>query len=395
MKFVLLCTLVLSMNVNAYNLQEILETLKTNNKTKSIEAKRDAEVAQNALVSTYKAPVLGVSLSHAEDPIQEGTEYSIGISQDIENPFSLNAKELANMKLSQAAKQEAKHKIHLIELDIASRYYASCSAKELQTESQNLFIEQSKRVNQLQNAYNLGEISKREYLFNKLDLAKLHKSANVYKRLSLEEFNSLQTSVGAFVIDKISCSDLLQPKREIVLRDISEHGELKRLAYQKDASKSLYEVYDSSFEAIGYELMYEKELETKRYTVGLSIPLGGISSEREMLREQELSMSSSYEFEKYALENEIKNGSKKLLSKLEVLFDELELLKNEILPLNTELLKLAKSAQREGEGTIMEYLDASRSYSENVLDMLEIKKTYYYELFELYKIADMEYGEEK
>lgn len=395
MKFVLLCTLVFSISVNAYNLQEILESLKTSNKTKSIEAKRDAQVAQNSLIATYKSPVLGVSLSRAKDPIQQGMEYSIGVSQEIDNPFSVNAKDIANSKLSQAAKQEAKHELHLIELDIASKYYASCSAKDLQKESELLFIEQSKRVNQLKNAYNLGEISKREFLFNKLDLAKLNKSANVYKRLYLDEFNSLQQSVGSLEIDKLSCRDLLQPKREIVLRDINEHGELKRLEYKKDASKSLYEVYDSPFQAVGYELMYEKELETKRYTLGLSIPIGGITSQKEMLKKQELSMSSSYEFEKNALTNEIKNGSKKLVVKLGVLFDELQLLRGEILPLNAELLKLAKSAQKEGEGTIMEYLDASRSYSENMLDMLEIKKTYYYELFELYKIADMEYGEKK
>ncbi|MEA2091618.1 MAG: TolC family protein, partial [Campylobacterota bacterium] len=64
-----------------------------------------------------------------------------------------------------------------------------------------------------------------------------------------------------------------------------------------------------------------------------------------------------------------------------------------ILPLSLELKELSESALYEGEGTIMEYLDASRSYSENLLEMLEIKKNYYYELFELYKKADLDLGE--
>jgi len=57
------------------------------------------------------------------------------------------------------------------------------------------------------------------------------------------------------------------------------------------------------------------------------------------------------------------------------------------------LLELSASALREGEGSAMEYLDASRSYSEKVLEVLEIKKNYYNELFELYKVADLESGE--
>jgi hypothetical protein len=37
----------------------------------------------------------------------------------------------------------------------------------------------------------------------------------------------------------------------------------------------------------------------------------------------------------------------------------------------------------------MEYLDATRSYSESMLEMLKVKRDYYYELFELYKKADL------
>jgi len=62
--------------------------------------------------------------------------------------------------------------------------------------------------------------------------------------------------------------------------------------------------------------------------------------------------------------------------------------------MSLELKGLSKSALAEGEGTIMEYLDATRSYSENLLEMLQIKKDYYYELFELYKKADLDLGKE-
>jgi outer membrane protein TolC len=395
MKLTFLLTLILSMNAYAYNLQEILESLHTNNKTKSIQAKRDANILENSLITTYNAPHLGVSLSHAKDPVDEGIEYSIGISQEVSNPFSADEKASMSQNLSKAVAQETKHELHLIELDIASKYYTTCISKELSSKAKWLLDEQTQRVKHFEKAFEIGEISKKELLFNRLDLANLHKNSKVYKRVYAEDFASLQKSLDNIELDSISCLDLQKPLRKVDLRDINEHGELKTLEYKKSASQSLYKMNSALFQTITYELLFEQELDTKRYTLGVEIPLGGVTSYQERLKKQELAKISSYEFEKASMKKEIQNSSKNLLVKLETLYDELALLQEEILPLNAELLKLAKSAHTEGEGTIMEYLDASRSYSENVLNMLEIKKTYYQTLFALYRAADMEYGEYK
>ena len=395
MKFRLFLVFFISVYANAYNLQEIKESLKTNNKTKSIELKRDSEIAQSSLLTTYEAPVLGASVSHAKAPDDSGLEYSVGISQNITTPFSGSSKDRAAAQTSKALTQEAKHQLHVIELEVSSKYYAACTSREIHNKSTQLFLEQSLRYRQIERAYELGEISKKDLLFNKLDLSKLRQNINGYELTYLEDFSQLQESVDTLKIDDISCDDLRAPQKNIQLRDINEHGELKTLEYKKSASKALYDTHDSVIQSIGYELLYEEELDTSRYTAGISIPLGVVSSEQEMLKVQELSMSSSYEAEKESMKNEILNNSQKLKAKLELIYFELSILQDEILPLNEELLKLSKSALQEGEGTVMEYIDASRSYSENLLGMLELKKTYYYELFELYKIADMEYGEEK
>lgn len=394
MKGILFSLFVLSITLDAFTLEEILQSQKRDNKTKSIQALRDAQIAQNSLYASYEAPRLDGSLAHAKDPAKEGMEFSVGISQNINNPFGAKAKENLITNLSNATKQEAKHELHLRELDIASKYYAACSSKELELQSKSLYEQQQKRVAKLKSAYELGEISKKELLFNQLDLAKFHKNTNTYKKVYLEEFASLQKSVGDLLLDSVTCNDLQEPKREILVKSLDEHGELQRLEYQKNAANSLYELYDSPLQDIGYELVYESELETERYRVGLSIPLSVFTSKQELLREQELKNNSSYTYAKESLKNEISNTTSKLLLKLEVIYDEYTLLQNEILPLSKELLNLSEYAYKEGEGTLMEYLDSSRSYTENTLDMLESKKTYYYELFELYKITDMEYGEE-
>ena len=393
MKIVLFIVLIFSINANAQNLKEILESLKMSSTVGAINARRDAGITENALITTYSAPELGVSLSHAKEPDNDGLEYSIGVSQSIQSPFSSSDKNAASKYSSEALLQEARHEFHIVKLGVVSSYYSACVAQELELESSKLYLEQSNRVAQFQRAYQVGEISRKDFLFNQLDLMQLKRKVKTYKRIYIDEYASLEEKLDNIELQSLSCRDLRVPSKEVLLKDIKEHAELKTLTHKIDASKARYGVNDSFFQAIGYELLYEKELDTKRYTVGLSIPIGGSTSQNELLAREELELGSSYKFEHDYTKSKIMKASKGLVMRIGTLFDEYKLLKDEILPLNTELLHLSKSAHKEGEGTIMEHLDASRSYSENRLEMLELKKNYYYELFELYKIADIEYGE--
>ncbi len=393
MKFIIFLTLLISLNASAQNLAEILESLKVSNKTKAVLEKSKSQVAKNELFATYQAPSLGASLSHAKDSIDEGLEYSVGISQDIIHPFSASSTDKGVDEFSKAIKQETKHELHLLTIDVISKYHSSCISKEIQDKAALLYQEQSKRFSQIQKAYELGEISKKDLLFNKLDLVKLHKSINTYKRTYWSELALLQENVDNLFIKELDCSDLLPPTRHVQLRPLHEHGELKAIAYKKNSSDAFYRVYDASVSSLGLEFLYEKELDTRRYTVGLSIPISGLSSQKEKLKTEQLAMSSSYAYEQASMEAKIQSSSKASVSKLETIYDEFTLLQDEILPLNEDLVKLSKSALAEGESDIMEYLDATRSYSLNLLEMLDMKKTYYYELFELYKTADLEFGE--
>ncbi|MCX6075578.1 MAG: TolC family protein [Campylobacterales bacterium] len=393
MRYILFFILIMSINLNAQNLAQILEALKVSNKAKAILEKTKSKITQNELYATNEAPTLGATLSHAKESVEKGSEYSLGFSQKLSHPFAASQKERGVAQFSKAIEQETKHELHLLTLDVASKYHNSCVSKEIRDKAILLFGEQSKRVAQIQKAYELGEISKKDLLFNKLDLAKLHQNVNNYKRTYLSALAGLQERVDTLVINDIECSDLFTPIRHVELKPLSQHDELKSIEYKMHASKAFYEVQDSSFSSLGYEFLYEKELNTQRYTAGLSIPLDTLSSQKEKLRAQQLFMSSSYAFEKASLESEIQNSSNAFVSKLEALYDELILLKDEIVPLNEELANLSKKAFDEGEGNIMEYLDATRSYSLNLLGMLEVKKTYYNELFELYKKADLDFGE--
>ena len=393
MKHILFLALIFSFNAQAQNLEEIMEAFHTTNQVKALKAKRDAQLSQNSLIQTYSSPSLGGSVSYADDIFKDGIEYSVGISQDIDNPLSLSEKSSGVKNLNSAVSQEVKHEIHILELELVYSYYKTCGSMEIETKAKELYTLQVQRYEQIQMAYNLGEISKKELLFNKLDLAKLHQSLNTYRLNRLESFWALQDKLDNLRLNELSCNDLILPTKDITRLDVSSHNELKTLAYKKNASKSFYEMHDTFLPSISYELLYEQELETKRYTLGLSVPLGSFSSRKETLRATELANTSSYDFQRQSVKSKLENSSNAYILKLEVLYDDLKLLEDEILPLNNELLELAKSAHLEGEGTVLEYLDASRSYSINLLTMLQLKQTYYYELFEFYKIADIEYGE--
>ena len=394
MKLKLFLVFFIALNANAQNLSEILDSLKKSKKTLSITQRTYADIAQNELFTTQLAPELGLSISHADETADEGIEYAVGISQNLAHPFASSSKNNATDSLTKAIKQKSKHELHVLTLEVASRYHSACTSKEMSDGAEELFKEQSSRFNQLQRAYDLGEISKKSLLFNKLDLAKLQQKVVSHKRSYLSELSYLQEVIDNINIDKLACNDLVKISKEIKLRNIDEHGEIKEITYQQNSVKSFYDVYNSSFKSLGYEVLYEKELDKTRYTFGVSIPFGGVTSQTQKQQAQYLHKNASLVAAKDALTSEIINASNSLQLRVGTLYDEHTLLNEDILPMSLELKGLAKSALSEGEGTIMEYLDATRSYSENYLEMLQIKKNYYYELFELYKKADLDLGEE-
>ncbi|MEA2091678.1 MAG: TolC family protein, partial [Campylobacterota bacterium] len=279
MKLKLFLVLFITLNVYAQNLSEILDSLYAGKKIRSIKERAYSDIVKNELSVSQDAPELGLSLSHAEEAREDGVEYSLGISQNLSHPFSSSSRDRATESLTKVIKQNSKYEMHLLSLEVASRYYASCISKEIRDGAKRLFKEQSSRFEQLQRAYDLGEISKKSLLFNKLDLAKLNQKVSTHKRSYLVELSHLQELLDNLTLDELSCNDLVNISRNIELNNIDEHGEIKAITYQQTSAQAFYDVYSSSFKSVGYELLYEKELDKTRYTFGLSIPIGALTSQ--------------------------------------------------------------------------------------------------------------------
>ena len=393
MKYILLVMFVLFEPLSAETLEEILTLHKESSFVKSIGFKRDAQFAKNSLVDSFEAPRVGVKTAYAQENTQDGFEYAVGFTQTMISPFTSGAKKDFKENLNLALQQETKHELHIMELDITSRYYTACSTKALYEVAQKLQKEQEQTLSALQEAYRIGEISKKQLLFHKFDAVKLQQKILEYQRSYQEEFGELVRSIGVGEIKNLACSDLRPPQSKIFVKDVLQHGEVKRIEYEKSAAVAATQIYDASISDLGYELLYEHELQTERYSFMLSIPLGGLSEQKELLRTQAMSQSSAYKYERDALIYSVTQETKRAQKRLYSLYEEYSLLQNELLPMSKELLELAKYAYNEGEGSLMEYLDATRSFKETNIESLELQKRYYEELFELYKVTDMEYGE--
>ena len=377
----------------AYNLSEILQSNQNSNSVKVLHERLEADKTDAEFLTSYEAPSLNLSGAHAKDSAEDGLEYGVSFSQTLDKPFAASQKQSASRYLQKALAQKQEHSLHIMSVDIVAKYHSACVSKEINLLAQTLFQEQDTRVAKLQKAYNLGEISKQNLLFHKLDLLKLQQKVNFYKGDSLQKLSQLNENVDTLEITSIACDDLFEIRKDIALTDIAEHAEILEMESLINANRALLRMHETTLSSLGYELMYQKELDTTRYTLGLSIPLDFASSESALYKQKYLAQTSASLSQKEAMHKQIQAQSNSLLVKVETLFDEYILYKEEMVPLSYELKELSKLAQESGEGSLMQHLDSARSYTQNILEMMEIKEKYFQELFELYKTSDKSIGE--
>lgn len=389
MKIKLFLLIFVSINLFAQNLSEITQAFNMSKRVTSMKEQTKADIAQVEYLGSYNAPYLGLNISNADESSNNGLEYSVGISQDIAHPFASSSKTMAIEAKTKAIEQGASYALDILTLDIAKKYHQACISKEISQSLQRLYDEQNESFFKLQKAYELGEISKKELLFNKLDLVKTKQSVSAYKREYISALSNLQEAVESLDIEDLECNDLATITKEIEIKGVDEHTLIKEISYEQRSAKSFYNVYNSIFSTIGYELLYEKELDKTRYTFGINIPLDKLSSKAEIQRAEYLHKDASLIAKRDALTLEIQNTLKASTLKLKTLYEEFVLLEEEVLPMSMELKDLAKKSLTEGHSSVLEYLDATRSYSKISLEFQEIKKDYYNELFEFYKKADI------
>jgi len=222
-----------------------------------------------------------------------------------------------------------------------------------------------------------------------LDLATLQQEIRAYERESQTKRAGLDAAVDFMAIDALACNDLLAPREFAVRTNVGEHTRFKTLQHRINAANASYAMQDTFLSTLGYELTYEKELDTTRYSFALSIPLGSTSRQKEQTLLEALHTTQSHREELSLLEIQTAHAIQTLSLKIETLVQEYKTMHEEIIPLSQELLDLEKLSYAQGESTLLSYLDAGRSYKSHLLKSMQLKQEYYEKLFELYKEADI------
>lgn len=394
MKTILLLCLFFSFDLLAQSLWEILQSTPQNNKVKALAYRQDAQSAQTQADLSYSAPSISLDLGSAKDIFgEEGVEYALAFSQEIQTPFALEERIRAQRAMIRSLALSKEYENNSFVLDLALSYHLACVDKESFLLMQALVSEQKKAFDRLRTAFELGEISRKDLLFHQVEYLKLQEQERYFQRLYAGSLLDLQAQVQNMEIDTLTCSDMILPSEKNLKIKSQKHAKLEALGYERDAASSYYKLSDSFVQSLGYSLSYEKELDKKRYGVLVSIPLTSFTSKQEQRQAEYLHTQSAIQEELAGLSYELEQNAKSLHARLRSNYESYKTYQEQVIPLSKELQELSLVALFEGEGSVMESLDATRSHLSNTLGMLEKKRTYYQELFALYKITDRRLGE--
>lgn len=394
MKSLLFLCLFFSLELFSQSFFEILQDTQYNTKIKALQHRQDAQNAQAQAQFAYEAPSLSLDLGSAKDVFgHRDLEYALSLSQELQTPFATEAKKSAQRAIAHSLRSAKEYEYNSFVLDLGLSYHLACVDKERFLLMQDLASGQKKALEKLGVAYEAGEISRKDLLFHRVEYLKIKEQESAFLRRYKRSVFDLQMQAQSGAIENLACSDMIEPSMQDFYIQMQKNTKLQTLSFKRDAAALHYELSKDPLQSLSYSLSYQKELDKKRYGLVLSFPLSFLTSKQEQEQSHYLHTQSALDEELHLLEYELKQNMHSLRTQLHSNYASYQRYQEEILPLSQELQELSSLALAEGEGSVIESLDATRSYLHNTLEMLEKKKEYYEALFALYKITEKQLGE--
>lgn len=381
------------LNASTIDLEEILKSLKEQHPlAKSIQEISNASNYQNRASGLNEVPQLSIQNAYAKPKENSASyEYGVEFSQSVLlSGVRKNIEAMTTYK-NDSNILELKNSFTLLLNEAALLYHNYCIDKSSLVYYKGQIDTFEKIYKKKSIALELGEISKKEFLELEVELDRLKNEFLVYK-------NNLEISrielQGKIAIESIknkepSCRDLKPIVKELEIRDgknlMEESYDKKIASYDSEAHR-----YSSNFDNFTYTLSYSNEIDTKRYTLSLGIPLNSISSRYELERLSAMHNKSATIYEKngYISQNRAKVDS--LTKKLS--FDEqnIKIQKDIADKYEHALLPLAKNSYLLGESSLIEYLLYQRDFLRSKENLAQSYKNYYQTLFSLYSVLPNE-----
>lgn len=389
--FLLVCNIFLQ--ASEISLDEIVQKLKDEHPmTNAIKAYEAAYNAENRAILSNEALQLNTYGSYAKPDLDKsGYEYSVGVQQKF-----MNHRVKENISKSARYQSDAeilnlKHDFLLLENDVRLLYHLNCLDKQAIEQYKASYLSFKTLYTKKKKAYKYGEISKKELLQLQIELDRLNSE---YKHIENEEKtsrNSLQSKILLPIFEEIvlSCKDTYAVTDKLVINNNEVSLQLESLNKKIKSAESDFNQYNSMFDSYTLSAAYQDEIDTKRFVVGLSIPLNFTSSINEESRAAAMHNKSALEYEMQGLRLERESKVKLLEKQLLQSFQDIGLVTAMLDKYENELMPLIERGYRLGEDSAIEYLLSQREMWMYKKDLLQHRKKYYEMLFKLYSILEI------
>ncbi|WP_200762364.1 TolC family protein [Nitrosophilus alvini] len=318
-----------------------------------------------------------------------GKEYYFELNQQFLVPNV--KKSLKNSALSGVEARILNLKFDFLKLkySIKNLYKQTCLNRKIyKLRTENLF-ELEGFYKKMQKAYKLGEVSKKDILALEMEKRKAFVEVQSAKNDMTESFLNLKKLLSS---TEIEFDEILCEEGSIKIEDINYEPEkivenspdiLSYKAYIKKLQARL-RGYESTIERFDVSMEYSDELGTKRYLVGVGIPLNFSSSKRQL---EKKAIMESISLKRTELENLVaskKAAAMQLLTRLKNVVNNYKTTKK-LEDGARELTSLTLKSYLAGESSLLELLISKRELINLQIETLNFKKRYFETLFELYK----------
>jgi len=377
------------------SLDEIVQKLKNEHPmAKSIKAYEAAYSAENRAISSNKALQLTTEGAYAKPDLDldsSGFEYSIGVEQNFLNPSVKKSILKSNRYQNDAQILILKHDFLLLQNDVRLLYHINCLDKKAILQYKESYLAFETLYMKKEKAYQYGEISKKELLQLQIELERLKGNFNYYQSQVKASRDALESKIlmPMFKDNALSCTDTY-PVVENLFFNIAQESMIEESLDKKILSlKSDFNRYEKPFDSFTFSAAFKNEIDTKRYVVGLSVPLNFTSSFNEESRAVALNKKSALEYEKQKLKLTRESEITLLQKQLSQAFQSTELVASILKRYENELMPLVERGYRLGEDSAIEYLMSQRDMWMYKKDLIQHYKKYYEILFRLYNVLQI------
>ncbi|MEA2029304.1 MAG: TolC family protein, partial [Campylobacterota bacterium] len=316
-------------------------------------------------------------------------EYALGLSKTILLPH-IQKKEYKMRALeSEATMLEATAKIDSFHQAIKNLYHQHCIDREDYQSFRANYSDFAKLFAKKQKAYRFDEISKAELLQLKIEKKLLYAKLQEAKMRQARSKKFLLMSTHLPSNRAFSCRDRHPIQRYVKLPKNVLSRTKKILQKRIESTKEAIDRHSFAIDSISVSGEYSKELDTDRYTIGVSIPLNFTSSKSEEEKVAAMNRLSATTLKYEEQIHQTKAQVTQMRAKLKSIASNITYFRQNIALFDKELMPLIQKSYDLGESSLIEYLLNRQKYYELRGELYEAKREYYQLLFSLYATLEI------